>query len=138
MSHLSLRAASRQSALPTRRSACHTHAKRFIPRKTTTALYVALALSGQAAGVYAAEMAGATPTNPVGTQNIILTKENTPFVATQPTGLDGDKGVLTPYAPATDGEMAYTFATQDGSLRDNNVVQINAPLVGGKAGTPVV
>lgn len=47
--------------LPTRLSRSHTHSRRFIPRKTTTALYVALALSGQAASVHAVEAAGDTP-----------------------------------------------------------------------------
>ncbi|NYS11795.1 autotransporter outer membrane beta-barrel domain-containing protein [Achromobacter xylosoxidans] len=131
--------------LPTRLSRSHTHSRRFIPRKTTTALYVALALSGQAASVHAVEAAGDTPATLAGTQSILLTKGNTPFVVqTQPTGLDGDNGKAAgadaPYAAATDGKTAYVFTTQDGSLRDSNVVQINTPssLVGGKAGAPVI
>lgn len=126
--------------LPTRPTRSHTNARRFIPRKTTTALYVALALSGQAAGVHAAEVAGATPAKAAGTQTILLTKDNTPFVATQPPGLNGSNGSGKglPYASATDGETAYVFTTQDGSLRDNNVVQVNSPLVGGTAGTAAV
>lgn len=124
--------------LPTRLSRSHTHSRRFIPRKTTTALYVALALSGQAAGVHAAEVAGETPANAAGTQNIVLTRDNTPFAATQPTGLNGSNGSGDPYASATDGETAYVFTTQAGSLRDNNVVQVNTPLVGGSAGTTAV
>lgn len=121
-------------------SARHTHSKRFIPSKTTTAFYVALALSSQAAGVYAAEGAGETPVNPAGTQNITLTKDNTPFVATQPPGLNGKNGsgAGLPYASATDGETAYVFTTQAGSLRDSNVVQVNTPLIGGAAGTTAV
>lgn len=124
--------------LPTRLTRSRTHSRRFIPRKTTTALYVALALSGQAAGVHAAEAAGDTPANAAGTQNIVLTKDNTPFVATQPPGLNGSNGSGAPYASATDGETAYVFTTPAGSLRDNNVVRVNTPLVGGAAGTPAV
>ncbi len=131
--------------LPTRLTRSHTHSRRFIPRKTTTALYVALALSGQAASVHAVEAAGEAPATLAGTQSILLTKDNTPFVVqTQPAGLDGDNGkaagVDAPYAAATDGKTAYVFTTQDGSLRDSNVVQINTPtsLVGGKAGAPVI
>ncbi|WP_241070481.1 autotransporter outer membrane beta-barrel domain-containing protein [Achromobacter insuavis] len=131
--------------LPTRLTRSRTHSRRFIPRKTTTALYVALALSGQAASVHAVEAAGEAPAALAGTQSILLTKDNTPFVVkTQPAGLDGDNGkaagVDAPYAAATDGKTAYVFTTQDGSLRDSNVVQINTPtsLVGGKAGAPVI
>lgn len=135
MTLASSRAASRQ---PTRLTRSHANSRRFIPRKTTTALYVALALSGQAAGVHAAEVTGETPANAAGTQNIVLTKDNTPFVATQPPGLNGSNGSSAPYASATDGETAYVFTTQAGSLRDNNVVQVNTPLVGGSAGTTAV
>lgn len=131
--------------LPTRLTRSHTNSRRFIPRKTATALYVALALSGQAASVHAEAAAGETPAPIAGTQSILLTKDNTPFVVkTQPAGLDGDNGKAAgadaPYAAATDGKTAYVFTTQDGSLRDSNVVQINTPtsLVGGKAGTPVI
>ncbi|MFY3306931.1 autotransporter outer membrane beta-barrel domain-containing protein [Achromobacter ruhlandii] len=125
---------------PTRSTRSHTGSRRFIPRKTTTALYVALALSGQAAGVHAAEVPGETPANPAATQNILLTKDNTPFLAAQPPGLNGSNGsgAGQPYASATDGETAYVFTTQDGSLRDNNVVRVNGPLVGGAAGTAAV
>ncbi|WP_238923300.1 autotransporter-associated beta strand repeat-containing protein [Achromobacter ruhlandii] len=125
---------------PTRSTRSHTGSRRFIPRKTTTALYVALALSGHAAGVHAAEVPGETPTNPAATQNILLTKDNTPFLAAQPAGLNGSNGsgAGQPYASATDGETAYVFTTQDGSLRDNNVVRVNGPLVGGAAGTAAV
>lgn len=126
--------------LPTRPTRSHTKARRFIPRKTTTALYVALALSGQAGWVHAAEVPGETPANRAATQNILLTKDNTPFLAAQPPGLNGSNGsgVGLPYASATDGETAYVFTTQDGSLRDNNVVRVNSPLVGGAAGTAAV
>lgn len=72
--------------LPTRPTRSHTKARRFIPRKTTTALYVALALSGQAGWVHAAEVPGETPANRAATQNILLTKDNTPFLAAQPPG----------------------------------------------------
>ncbi|WP_336235092.1 autotransporter outer membrane beta-barrel domain-containing protein [Achromobacter dolens] len=137
MTLASSRAAFRLQPRPTR---SHAKSRRFIPRKTTTALYVALALSGQAAGVHAAEVAGETPTKTAGTQSIQLTKDNTPFLAAQPAGLDGHNGSAKeqPYASATDGETAYVFTTQDGSLRDNNVVRVNSALVGGAAGTPAV
>ncbi|MFY1848408.1 hypothetical protein ACOTBW_21945, partial [Achromobacter dolens] len=137
MTLASSRAAFRLQPRPTR---SHAKSRRFIPRKTTTALYVALALSGQAAGVHAAEVAGETPTKTAGTQSILLTKDNTPFLAAQPAGLDGHNGSAKgqPYASATDGETAYVFTTQDGSLRDNNVVRVNSALVGGAAGTPAV
>lgn len=125
---------------PTRSTRSHTGSRRFIPRKTTTALYVALALSGQAAGVHAAEVPGETPANRAATQNILLTKDNTPFLAAQPPGLNGSNGsgAGLPYASATDGETAYVFTTQDGSLRGNNVVRVNGPLVGGAAGNAAV
>lgn len=142
MTLASSRAAFRQ---PTRLTRSHANSRRFIPRKTTTALYVALALSGQAASVHAVEAAAETPATLAGTQSILLTKDNTPFVVkAQPAGLDGDNGKAAgadaPYAAATDGKAAYVFTTQDGSLRDSNVVQINTPtsLVGGKAGAAAI
>lgn len=142
MTLASSRAAFRQ---PTWLTRSHANSRRFIPRKTTTALYVALALSGQAASVHAVEAAGEAPATLAGTQSILLTKDNTPFVVkTQPAGLDGDNGKAAgadaPYAAATDGKAAYVFTTQDGSLRDSNVVQINTPtsLVGGKAGAAAI